>query len=145
MPVSADQEEDYLKIYKLILSEYLPDENAEIIIANSRMIGSGMRETKNNVHSYSILLISSKNQYLFKLSSRDRREMMMFKDKVLEIAKSLVETGEIYVATEEARRLDFRSCFSRTTMDSFQSEKQNKFRVYETPCVWDSQLHGVFL
>ena len=104
MPVSADQEEDYLKIYKLILSEYLPDENAEIIIANSRMIGSGMRETKNNVHSYSILLISSKNQYLFKLSSRDRREMMMFKDKVLEIAKSLVETGEIYVATEEAKK-----------------------------------------
>ena len=104
MPVSADQEEDYLKIYKLILSEYLPDENAEIIIANSRMIGSGMRETKNNVHSYSILLISSKNQYLFKLSSRDRREMMMFKDKVLEIAKSLVETGEIYVATEGAKK-----------------------------------------
>ena len=91
-------------MHKLILSEYLPDENAEIIIANSRMIGSGMRETKNNVHSYSILLISSKNQYLFKLSSRDRREMMMFKDKVLEIAKSLVETGEIYVATEEAKK-----------------------------------------
>ncbi|MGN0436274.1 MAG: tetratricopeptide repeat protein, partial [Wujia sp.] len=37
MPVSADDEENYLKIYKLILSEYLPDENAEIIIANSRM------------------------------------------------------------------------------------------------------------
>jgi len=30
--------------------------------------------------------------------------MMMFKDKVLEIAKSLVETGEIYVATEEAKK-----------------------------------------
>ncbi len=104
MPVNADNEDDYLKIYKLILSEYLPDENAEIIIANSRMIGSGMRETKNNVHSYSILLISSKNQYLFKLSSRDRREMMQFKDKVLEIAKSLVETGEIYIATEEAKK-----------------------------------------
>ena len=29
-------------------------------------------------------------------------------------------------------------------MDSFQLEKQNKFRVYETPCVWDSQSHGVF-
>ena len=104
MPVSADEEESYLKIYKLILSEYLPDENAEIIIANSRMIGSGMKETKNNVHSYSILLISSKNQYLFKLSSRDRREMLLFKDKVLEIAKSLVETGEIYIATEEAKK-----------------------------------------
>lgn len=104
MPVSADEEGSYLKIYKLILSEYLPDEDAEIIIANSRMIGSGMRETKNNVHTYSILLISSKNQYLFKLSSRDRREMMQFKDRVLEIAKSLVETGEIYVASDESRK-----------------------------------------
>ncbi len=104
LPVNVSSEDDYLKIYKLILSEYLPDESAEIIIANSRMIGSGMRDTKNNVHSYSILLISSKNQYLFKLSSRDRREMMLFKDKVTEIAKSLVETGEIYVATEGSRR-----------------------------------------
>lgn len=104
MPVSADDEQNYLKIYKLILSEYLPDENAEIIIANSRMIGSGMRDVKNNIHTYSILLISSKNQYLFKLSSRDRREMIQFKDRVLEIAKSLVETGEIYIATEGAKR-----------------------------------------
>ncbi len=104
MPVKADEEADYLKIYKLILSEYLPDDNAEIVIANSRMIGSGIRDNKNNIHSYSILLISSKNQYLFKLSSRDRREMMMFKDKVLEIAKSLVETGEIYVATDGERK-----------------------------------------
>ena len=93
--------------YLQLLSRSFPTiaaASTEIIIANSRMIGSGMRETKNNVHSYSILLISSKNQYLFKLSSRDRREMMMFKDKVLEIAKSLVETGEIYVATEEAKK-----------------------------------------
>ena len=104
LPVSADKEENYLKIYKLILSEYLPDDSAEIIIANSRMIGSGMRDSKNNIHSYSILLISSKNQYLFKLSSRDRREMMQFKDKVTEIAKSLVETGEIYIATEGSRK-----------------------------------------
>ena len=104
MPVKADEEADYLKIYKLILSEYLPDDNAEIVIANSRMIGSGIRDNKNNIHSYSILLISSKNQYLFKLSSRDRREMMQFKDKVLDIAKSLVETGEIYVATDGERK-----------------------------------------
>ena len=104
MPVSADDEENYLKIYKLILSEYLPDENAEIIIANSRMIGSGMRDNKNNVHTFSVLLISSKNQYMFKLSSRDRREMMMYKDRVLEIAKSLVETGEIYTATEGSKK-----------------------------------------
>ncbi len=104
MPVKADEEADYLKIYKLILSEYLPDDNAEIVIANSRMIGSGIRDNKNNIHSYSILLISSKNQYLFKLSSRDRREMMQFKDKVLDIAKSLVETGEIYVATDGDRK-----------------------------------------
>ncbi|MGN0435247.1 MAG: hypothetical protein ACI4D8_01310, partial [Wujia sp.] len=59
---------------------------------------------KNNVFSYSILLISSKNQYMFKLSSRDKREMMQFKDQVLQIAKSLVETGEIYVAQEGARK-----------------------------------------
>ncbi len=104
MPVAAEDESNYLKIYKLILSEYLPDENAEIIIANSRMIGSGMRTTKDNVHIYNILLISSKNQYMFKLSSRDRREMMQFKDKVTEIAKSLVETGEIYIATEESKK-----------------------------------------
>ncbi len=104
LPVSADNEENYLKIYKLILSEYLPDENAEIIIANSRMIGSGMRDNKNNIHSYSVLLISSKNQYMFKLSSRDRREMMLYKDKVQEIAKSLVETGEIYIAPEGTKR-----------------------------------------
>ena len=104
LPVSADNEEGYLKIYKLILSEYLPDENAEIIIANSRMIGSGMIDTKNNVHTYSVLLISSKNQYMFKLSSRDRREMMTFKDNVTKIARSLVETGEIYVATEDSKK-----------------------------------------
>ncbi len=104
MPVKAEEESDYLKIYKLILSEYLPDDSAEIVIANSRMIGSGIRDNKDNIHSYSILLISSKNQYLFKLSSRDRREMMMFKDKVLDIAKSLVETGEIYVATDGTRQ-----------------------------------------
>ena len=100
----VENEDDYLKIYKLILSEYLPDDNADVIIANSRMIGSGMRESKDNVHSFSILLISSKNQYIFKLSSRDRRQMLQFKDEVTKIAKSLVETGEIYVATDESRK-----------------------------------------
>ena len=104
LPVKVENEEDYLKIYKLILSEYLPDDSAEIIIANSRMIGSGMKESKNNIHSFSILMISSKNQYLFKLSSKDRRQMMQFKDDVTKIAKSLVETGEIYVASEGSRR-----------------------------------------
>jgi hypothetical protein len=104
LPVKVENEDDYLKIYKLILSEYLPDDSAEIIIANSRMIGSGMKESKNNVHSYSILLISSKNQYLFKLSSKDRRQMLQFKDAVTKMSKSLVETGEIYVATEGSRR-----------------------------------------
>ena len=86
------------------LSEYLPDENAEIIIANSRMIGSGMKESKDNVFSFSILLISSKNQYLFKLSSRDRREMISFKDELINIAKSLVETGEIYISVDGNRK-----------------------------------------
>ena len=104
LPIKVDSEDDYLKIYKLILSEYLPDDNAEIIIANSRMIGSGMRESKDNVHSFSILLISSKNQYLFKLSSRDRRQMIQFKDELIQIAKSLVESGEIYVSEDGSRR-----------------------------------------
>ena len=104
LPIKIENEQDYLKIYKLILSEYLPDDNADIIIANSRMIGSGMREQKDNVHSFSILLISSKNQYLFKLSSRDRRQMISFKDEVTQIAKSLVESGEIYVSEDGSRR-----------------------------------------
>ncbi|MGN0395264.1 MAG: tetratricopeptide repeat protein [Coprococcus sp.] len=104
MPVNATAEQDYLKIYKLIVSEYLPDENADIIIANSRMIGSAIRASKNNVHTYSVLLISSKNQYIFKLSSRDRREMMQFKDTLTMMAKSLVETGEIYKATGDEKR-----------------------------------------
>ena len=68
------------------------------------MIGSGMRESKDNVHSFSILLISSKNQYLFKLSSRDRRQMIQFKDELIQIAKSLVESGEIYVSEDGSRR-----------------------------------------
>lgn len=104
LPIKVETEEDYLKIYKLILSEYLPDENAEVIIANSRMIGSGMREQKDNVHSFSILLISSKNQYVFKLSSKDRRQMLTFKDEIIQIAKSLVESGEIYVSEDGSRR-----------------------------------------
>ena len=104
LPIKIENEEDYLKIYKLILSEYLPDDNADIIIANSRMIGSGMKEQKENVFSFSILLISSKNQYLFKLSSRDRRQMISFKDEVTQIAKSLVETGEIYISEDGSRR-----------------------------------------
>ena len=77
---------------------------SDVIIANSRMIGSGMRESKDNVHSFSILLISSKNQYLFKLSSRDRRQMIQFKDELIQIAKSLVESGEIYVSEDGSRR-----------------------------------------
>ena len=104
LPVKVASEDDYLKIYKLIISEYLPIEEAEIIIANSRMIGSGIRETKKEVHSFSILLISSKNQYMFKLSSRDRRQLLQFKDEVTKIAKSLVESGEIYVDTEGTRK-----------------------------------------
>lgn len=104
MPVNASAEEDYLKIYKLICSEYLPDENADIIIANSRMVGSAILANKENVHSYSILLISSKNQYIFKLSSRDRREMMQFKDVLINMAKTLVETGEIYRATGDNKK-----------------------------------------
>ena len=104
MPVNAQAEQDYLKIYKLIVSEYLPDENAEVIIANSRMVGSAIKASKDNVYTYSILLISSKNQYIFKLSSKDRRELMQFKDILIMMAKSLVETGEIYKASEENKK-----------------------------------------
>ncbi len=104
LPVNANDEKDYLRIYKLIVSEYLPDENAEVIIANSRMIGSAIKSSKDNVHTYSILLISSKNQYIFKLSSKDRRQLMQFKDVLITMAKSLVETGEIYKADGEDRK-----------------------------------------
>lgn len=104
MPVNTSSEEEYLKVYKLILTEYMQDDNAEIIIANSRMIGSAILTAKGRHLSYSILLISSKNQYLFKLTSTDKRELLEFKDVVLNIASSLVETGEIYVAGENSTR-----------------------------------------
>ena len=99
MPVNVQTEEDYNKIFKLIYREYADEDNSEILVANSRMVGSGMLTRKANNNKYSILLISSKNQYLFKLSSIDRRELMRFKDQALEIALTLVESGEIYVAT----------------------------------------------
>ena len=99
MPVRVNTEEDYNKIFELLYKEYADEENAEIIVANSRMVGSGMITHKAGTNRYSILLISSKNQYLFKLSSIDRRELMNFKDQALEIAMTLVESGEIYVAS----------------------------------------------
>ena len=99
MPVKIESEEDYNKVFNLIYREYAGEENSEILVANSRMVGSGMLTRKAGNNKYSILLISSKNQYLFKLSSIDRRELMRFKDQALEIALTLVESGEIYVAT----------------------------------------------
>ena len=104
MPVRADSEEEYNKIFELIYKEYADEENAEILVANSRMVGSGIATHKAGVNRYSILLISSKNQYLFNLSSIDRRELMRFKDQALKIALTLVESGEIYVATGENGR-----------------------------------------
>lgn len=101
MPVRVDTEEEYNKVFNLIYKEYSGEENSEILVANSRMVGSGMLTHKGNNNRYSILLISSKNQYLFKLSSIDRRELMRFKDQALKIALTLVESGEIYVATGE--------------------------------------------
>lgn len=101
MPVRVDSEEEYNKIFDLIYREYADEENAEILVANSRMVGSGMLTRKAGNNKYSILLISTKNQYLFKLSSIDRRELMRFKDQALRIALTLVESGEIYVATGE--------------------------------------------
>jgi hypothetical protein len=41
---------------------------------------------------------------MFKLSSRDRRQLLQFKDEVTKIAKSLVETGEIYIDKEGTRK-----------------------------------------
>lgn len=99
MPVRVDSEEEYNKVFNLIYKEYAGEENAEILVANSRMVGSGMLTRKAGNNKYSILLISSKNQYLFKLSSIDRRELMRFKEQALDIALTLVESGEIYVAT----------------------------------------------
>jgi hypothetical protein len=101
MPVRVDEEEEYNKVFELIYKEYAGEENSEILVANSRMVGSGMLTRKAGNNRYSILLISTKNQYLFKLSSIDRRELMRFKDQALEIALTLVESGEIYVATGE--------------------------------------------
>ena len=99
MPVRVDTEEEYNKVFNLIYKEYAGEENSEILVANSRMVGSGMLTRKGGNNRYSILLISSKNQYLFKLSSIDRRELMRFKERALKIALTLVESGEIYVAT----------------------------------------------
>ena len=99
MPVRVESEEEYNKVFNLIHREYADEPNSEILVANSRMVGSGMLTRRANDNKYSILLISSKNQYLFKLSSIDRRELMRFKDQALDIALTLVESGEIYVAT----------------------------------------------
>ncbi len=101
MPVKVETDEEYNKVFNLIYKEYADEENAEILVANSRMVGSGMLTRKAGNNKYSILLISTKNQYLFKLSSIDRRELMRFKDQALEIALTLVESGEIYIATGE--------------------------------------------
>ncbi|MCM1495573.1 MAG: sel1 repeat family protein [Bacteroides sp.] len=99
MPVQAGAEEEFLKVYKLIISEYLRVENADIMVVNSRMVGSAMTNTNGDICTFSILLVSAKNQYLFKMSSESKIELFGFRDKVFELANSLVETGETYVAT----------------------------------------------
>ncbi len=99
MPVQAEAEEEFIKVYKLIISEYLKVANADIMVVNSRMVGSAMTNTNGEVCTFSILLVSAKNQYLFKMSSQSRIELLGFKDKVFELARSLVETGETYIAT----------------------------------------------
>ncbi|MBQ8148565.1 MAG: sel1 repeat family protein [Lachnospiraceae bacterium] len=99
MPVQADAEEEFLKVYKLILGEYIHVENADIMVVNSRMIGSAMTNTNGDVCTFSILLVSAKNQYLFKMSSQSKIELLGFKDKVFELANSLVESGATYIAT----------------------------------------------
>ena len=101
MPVQAEEEEEFLKVYKMIVGEYKHVENADIMVVNSRMVGSAMTNTNGSVCTFSILLVSAKNQYLFKMSSQSKIEILGFKDKVFEVAKSLVETGETYIATGE--------------------------------------------
>lgn len=101
MPVQAEEEEAFLKVYKMIVGEYKHVENADIMVVNSRMVGSAMTNTNGSVCTFSILLVSAKNQYLFKMSSQSKIELLGFKDKVFEVAKSLVETGETYIATGE--------------------------------------------
>jgi TPR repeat protein len=99
MPVQADEEEAFLKVYDLIISEYLHVDNADIMVVNSRMVGSAMTNVNGDVCTFSILLVSAKNQYLFKLSSQSKVELLGFKDKVFEMANTLVESGAIYIAT----------------------------------------------
>lgn len=99
MPIQADEEAAFLKVYDLIISEYLHVENADIMVVNSRMVGSAMTNTSGEVCTFSVLLVSAKNQYLFKMSSQSKIELLGFKDKVFEIANTLVESGAIYIAT----------------------------------------------
>lgn len=99
MPIQADEEAAFLKVYDLIISEYLHVENADIMVVNSRMVGSAMTNTSGEICTFSVLLVSAKNQYLFKLSSQSKIELLGFKDKVFEIANTLVESGAIYIAT----------------------------------------------
>lgn len=115
MPVLVDTEEEYNKVFNLIYKEYAGEENAEILVANSRMVGSGMMTRKAGTNRYSILLISTKNQYLFSLNSIDRRELMRFKEQALNIALTLVESGEIYVAGDGARHIGLTLLMSGTS------------------------------
>lgn len=123
MPIKVESEEQYNKVFNLIYNEYAGEENSEILVANSRMVGSGMLTRKAGNNKYSILLISSKNQYLFKLSSIDRRELMRFKEQALEIALTLVESGEIYVATGDKanKHIGLTLLMSNTTDDGMLS------------------------
>ena len=99
MPVQAGAEEEFLKVYKLIISEYLRVRNADIMVVNSRMVGSAMTNLSEDGCTFSILLVSAKNQYLFKMTCGSKIELFGFRDKVFELAKSLVETGETYIGT----------------------------------------------
>ena len=99
MPIQADEEEAFLKVYDLIISEYLHVDKADIMVVNSRMVGSAMTRITEDACTFSILLVSAKNQYLFKLSSQSKVELLGFKDKVSEMANTLVESGAIYIAT----------------------------------------------
>lgn len=104
MPVQADDEKNFVQVYNLIMKEYSENDNAEVRIVNSRLVGGSMLKAAGRDNSLSILLISSKNQYLFKLSSSNRTELYKYKSAVLDIAQTIVETGETYIATDDSRR-----------------------------------------
>lgn len=103
MPIKTVEDESFEQVFELIQKEYREAENGDLQVVNSRLVGGSMLKSQGNEHSLSILLVSSKNQYLFKLSSTNRTELYKYKESVLDIAQTIVETGETFVETDPKR------------------------------------------